>query len=825
MILKKQLLFLVFALLSEITLAQITLKGKIFDIETNEPLPFVNVVFNEKGNGFTSGLDGDFKITTSDSIRWLKVSYLGYVPLTIDVNANSYKQPFKIGLTKTSYQIKEVVVKPGINPAHRIIIAAYNNRDKNNPEKLASYRYTSYNKMYYTLDNVVAKKLRESVADSAIKDNKLAFKIDSLKKQHGFLLIETVTQKEHQSPNNNFEKVIASRVSGFKDPVISFIATQIQSFSFYNEKITIADKIYLNPISGGSTKKYLFILEDTLFTAENDTLFVISYRPHKDRNFEGLVGQLTINSNGYGIQSVIAEPSINVGMLSVKIQQRYERISDSAWFPVELNTDLILTPPDFVDRKSKTKISVQMLGIGKSYLKDIEINPALSSKNFSHIETVFDPHAGERNNAYWQLFRKDSLTALELRTYRIIDSIGRKHKLDRMIRIMESLSSGRYPLGYLNLNIRQVLNYNKFEGMRLGIGLETSQKVSKFFTVGGYTAYGFDDEAQKYGGFTELTFSQKHEVRLKYSYTDDVQETGSYSFISDNNFLFGGDNGRMAAIAKMDGIEEQRVDFSFRFLKAFKLYLSAADQKYKFLSGFSYKDVATSDTLTGFNQTLFTTALRIAPGERFMQTSRSILPLNAGSMTFWVKYIKGLNTYNEGFNFDKVEIRLDKTYKWRILGKTTFSVDAGQVFGKVPITLMYFGRANHFGYVTPDAAHSFAAMRMNEFISDRFVNIFFKHDFGKLLWVTGSKRFQPEFAIVNNISFGDISPNMLHVVPKGFKAKVPTKGYYEAGVYANKLLSNGYIASGFGVFYRYDSYRYSDFKDNIAYRITLMIVL
>lgn len=825
MLSKKTLLIILFAFLSPIAFAQVTLKGKIVDSETSEPLPFVNVVFNEKGNGFTSGLDGDFKVTTNDPVRWLKVSYLGYLPQTIEVNEGNYNKPFRIELIKTSYQIKEVVVKPGVNPAHRIIIAAYNNRDRNNPEKLASYRYTSYNKMYYTFDNVVARKLRASVSDSVIKDSKLAFKLDSLKKQHGILLIETVTQKEYQSPNNNFEKVVASKVSGLKDPVISFIATQLQSFSFYNEKITIADKIYLNPISAGSTKKYLFILEDTLFTPENDTLFVISYRPHKDRNFEGLVGQLTINSRGYAIQSVIAEPSINVGMLSVKIQQRYERFNENTWFPVELNTDLILTPPDFVDRKSGTKFSLQMLGIGKSYLKDIEINPPLNSKDFSHIETVFDPHAGERNNAYWQLFRKDSLTALELRTYRIIDSVGRKMNLDRKMRIMESLVSGRYPLGYLNLNIGQVLNFNMFEGVRLGIGLETSQKVSKVFAVGGYTAYGFEDEAQKYGGFGELTFSKKNEIRLKYSYMNDVLETGSYSFISDNNFLFGGDNGRLAAIAKMDGIEEQRIDFSFRFLKAFKLYLSAADQKYKYLSGFKYKDIITHDTLDGFNQTLLTAALRIAPGESFMQTSRSIMPLNTNYPIFWIKYMKGLDAYNGGYNFDKVEVRLDKAYKWRVLGKTNFSIDAGQVFGKVPITLMYFGRANHFGYVTPDAAHSFAAMRMNEFISDRFVNIFFKHDFGKLLWVTGSKRFQPEFAIVNNVSFGDMSANSLLVLPKKFNAKVPTKGYYEAGVYANKLLSNGYFALGIGVFYRYDSYRYVEFKDNIAYKITIMLVL
>jgi len=824
MILKKFFSILLFAFLTNISFSQITLKGKIFDAETKEPLPFVNVVFNDKGNGFTSGLDGDFKITTNDPVLWLKVSYLGYSPQTITINADNYNKPFKIGLTKTSYQLKEVIVKPGVNPAHRIIIAAYNNRSKNNPEKLASYRYTSYNKLSYTFGKLIADSIKQSV-DARKKIDSLATKLEKMKKKHGLMIIETVAHKEFLAPNNIFENIIATKVSGFKDPVMSFTATQVQSFSFYNEQIILLDKSYLNPISSGSTKKYLFILEDTLFTPENDTLFVISYRPHKNRNFEGLMGQLTINSRGYAVQSVIAEPSLSIGLFSIKIQQRYELFKDSTWFPVELNTDIIYTPPPLFDKKAGIAYSWQMLAVGKSYLKDIVINPSLRRNNFSHFDTRIDPRAGEHNNAYWNLFRKDSLTAQELRTYRIVDSIGQKLKSDRIVRFMESLISARVPIGLFNINLGQIFKYNQFEGTRLGIGLETNRKVSELITVGGYAAYGFKDKSYKYGGFSELTFSRKNELSLKYSYASDVQESGTYSFINDNSMFAGGDNGRQIGVKIMDRIDEHRVAFTSRFLRSFKINLSLANQRYDLLSGLYYKNPVNNDTIKNFNQALFTAALRFAPGEKFTETPRVIIPSNLDFPVLWVKYTKGLDIMNGGYAYDKVEVRLDKTYRWKILGKSTISIDAGREFGKVPISLMYFGRANYLGSLTPDAAHSFAAMRMNEFISDRFVNIFFKHDFGKLLWITGSKIFQPEFAIVNNISFGDISANSLHVVPASFKAKVPTKGYYETGVYANKLLSNGYFAIGFGAFYRYDSYRFKDFKDNLAYKFTVMVVL
>ena len=41
---------------------------------------------------------------------------------------------------------------------------------------------------------------------------------------------------------------------------------------------------------------------------------------------------------------------------------------------------------------------------------------------------------------------------------------------------------------------------NGYEGVRLGGGLRTNAKLSRFFSVGGYGAYGFKDRMAKYGG-------------------------------------------------------------------------------------------------------------------------------------------------------------------------------------------------------------------------------------------------------------------------------------------------------------------------------------
>ncbi len=43
-----------------------------------------------------------------------------------------------------------------------------------------------------------------------------------------------------------------------------FMARQFQSFSFYDNFVTIANRQFLNPISAGSTDKYFFLIQDTV---------------------------------------------------------------------------------------------------------------------------------------------------------------------------------------------------------------------------------------------------------------------------------------------------------------------------------------------------------------------------------------------------------------------------------------------------------------------------------------------------------------------------------------------------------------------------------
>ena len=206
-----------------------------------------------------------------------------------------------------------MLILAGENPANRIIRKVIENKAINNPEKISSFQYLSYNKVVYDMMST-----NETDTDS------FTIKLNQFLQGGHMLIMESVTERKFIQPDLDNETILGTKVSGFKSPSFAPLATDIQPFSFYKEIITIFDVNYLNPISNGSLKKYNFRLEDTLYQ-QRDTVFILSFKPKKDKNFEGLTGLLYVNTHKYAIQNVIAEP-FEKGTVDIKIQQKYQLI-------------------------------------------------------------------------------------------------------------------------------------------------------------------------------------------------------------------------------------------------------------------------------------------------------------------------------------------------------------------------------------------------------------------------------------------------------------------------------------------------------------------
>ncbi|MDZ7775794.1 MAG: carboxypeptidase-like regulatory domain-containing protein [Bacteroidales bacterium] len=134
-------------------------EGRIINAETGMAVPFANIRYHQN-KGVISDIDGRYTVKASD-VDSLKVSYVGFRSKTVEAVAGKRQI---IELIPKVIDLAEVVIKPGINPAMRIVKNLIENKAINNPDNYNSYSYRAYDKLVFTVheDKVspgIAKKL------------------------------------------------------------------------------------------------------------------------------------------------------------------------------------------------------------------------------------------------------------------------------------------------------------------------------------------------------------------------------------------------------------------------------------------------------------------------------------------------------------------------------------------------------------------------------------------------------------------------------------------------------------------------------------------
>lgn len=808
-----------------------TYSGVIADQKTKKKLAFVSVYNTVDKNGVQTDIDGKFTITGKAAELVLRVQYVGYEPQQMLVKSG---EPLFFFLVPKQNSIREVQVVAGENPAHRIIRKVIENKAKNNPEELASFQYMSYNKFIfsgkadtglaridsaYRVSNAI-KKLdstdrvkfeiqRDSIVEAYQKSLKRS---DSLFSTQHIFMTETVTERKYLKPAQNKEEVKAVRVSGLKAPQFALIASQFQSFSFYNDEIKILDKTYSSPISKGSTNRYFFSIEDTLYDGK-DSIFVITYKPRKGKNFDGLKGLLYIHTNGYAIQNVIAEPFEPSKYFYIRTQQHFE-FKSGVWFPIQLNTDLEFAGVQFNNRKA--------YGVGRTYITDIQLGTEMRKREFDGVVLEFDKKSIKTNNdSLLSQYRPDTLDDKEKKTYVVMDSVGKAERFDEKLFLATTIAQGYVPLGkYLRVDLNRILStYNDFEGLRLGLGLSTSPALSKHFTLGSYFAWGTKDNTFKYGANINVPVWEKREVFWYSSAYYDVLESGSTSFRQEK--LSTADRYRNLLIANMDFVRGFETRFSFRSNRYLlhHVYYTYNERQvttpYQFIEG--------AQAINQFNYFELGLTNKWAFGETFMRQAGQKISLGTKypTMFFNLSLIQGLNsTWSK--QLIKYDVKVLYDYSFRTLGVSHIQLHGGYIQGDAPYPFAYNGRANYNGRFSLVSQGYFETMFMNEFLSSSYASVFFMHDFRKLLF--RSKYFNPGISVSSAAGWGTLNNVSQH---NGTAFKTMEKGYYESGISVRDILvlkSNLYSTGfGIGAFYRYGPYQMPSEIDNLALKMNFTI--
>lgn len=782
--------------------------GKVVDDGTGYPLPFVNIVVKRTRQGVTTDIEGRFRLISSpgDTVEF---RYVGFETRRMAFNQST--ADVIVRLRESNTELGEVVIKPGSNPALRIIRRVMANKRLNDPDQIDGYTCHSYNKLVCSL----------ALAGKASAFGKDSSKVKTFIEHSNAFVSESYTLRKYRKPDQLKEVVLANRFSGIKDPFFAFLATDLQPFGFYKDFVTLMGSPYLNPIGEGALNRYDYTLMDTVLQGL-DSLFVIAFQPLPGKVFESLEGQLYISSDGYALQHVLAQPSDHHQLMEARIQQQYRKI-DGRWFPVMLNSEII-----FHEYQVR---NIRPYYYSRSYVSDISFSVNLTGKDFDLLQVSFDPLANRRPDSTWRRIRVDSISQKELNTYHFYDSVKSKTRsLNTLMKFAEGAIVGRFKAGPFYLPSEYLVRFNQYEGFRPGIGLQTAETVSRLFSLEGYVGYGFRDKALKYGGGLIVHLNPRTNGQLSIRWLQDVFESANTDFIRGQN-LSGSQTFRRFLTARMDSVTRMSVVYEWKPSRPLSLKVFA--QREERNPAYQYNYLPSGDPTqkaANFTTAMIGGQLRLAFHEPYTQIGQFSIPTQLPNPLLLISISKAFDGWLGGaYDFSRIEIQWDHFIRWAGGGKTSYEVALGTADGNIPYPYMFNGRGTLHPHTVSQGIliqNYFQTMDLYEFASDQYAYLFLQHNLGRL---TGnrSKYFRPELSLIQNSGWGNLRQPQDHI---GIPINTMEKGFFESGLVLNNLIRFKYVnllyfGVGAGFFYRYGAYAHPNNSDNGLWKFFVTMTL
>jgi len=386
--------------------------------------------------------------------------------------------------------------------------------------------------------------------------------------------------------------------------------------------------------------------------------------------------------------------------------------------------------------------------------------------------------------------------------------------------VSKALESGYVATKYFDFDLRYLIKYNQYEGFRTGLGGITNSNLSQVFRIEGHTVYGFLDEEFKYSIGTGVRLAKETNTWLNLSYTDDLQETGSSNFLTDQRFfqLF---EPRLINIesfhkhtTKALSIEHQ---FAPQLLTETQFAISNIEPKYNYTYNHE-----TLGSFKNFKLSILTVSAQLSPFSKFKQTSSGIVESTSGFPKFTLQYTKSFaDILKSDFGFSKLDFRAIQQFKHQKETLTEFVLTSGLANGDIPITHTYHAYPNNVSKETilrrfsVAGTNSFETMYFNEFYSDKFATLQMKH---KLSPLNISPWLKPELVFIYRYALGKMDNMARH---ESISFSTLEQGYSEAGLEINKL----FFGFGLSFAYRHGAYHLPRFDDNLALKFTFNLNL
>lgn len=800
------------------TWCQFQYKAKIIDEQTKRPVPFANVAAYKNGliGGSSSNIDGYFEILLNTKPDSLVISCVGYQRKTI----NNYEQTH-LFLAPKETRFSEVLILPGENPALRIIRNTVQQKEKNDIEQFLTFGYEAYTLFNLDIEPIEDERLA-SITDSATLEM-----LDFFRQRQAFAS-ETYSRIHYKPKNNRKEVILGAKTSGLKNPLFSLIANQIQPFSAYTNPLVLFSTEYLSPISESGLKGYFYILQDTTYL-DQDTIYIVDFQPKLKSNFSGTKGTVYINASDWSINKIIfnfpnpfgglvadgEDESVTIGSDAknnnfATIIITYERTS-SHWLPAEVRT--IYPIGEAAD-------GIPLNIYNTSYFRNYQFGDNAEKLKTGGAPVRLDERATVMSDSLWNQVRAENHDSRIDSAHVFLDSVSEFTNLDRFVELFQSLLEGKIRVKFLDLELNKIINFNDFEGFRLGFGAETNERLLRPVRFGAYTGYGFRDKRWKYGGHIRWIILPMSQLQAKVSYSLDVHATGIHSFQDPTGRVDQSELIRNAYVKQMDYVEAFRLDIGAYLYRSMHLKLSAAQKNVQ--TGYDYEFQYFEQAASGNFFSVFETGAEFLwrIKDQYIQLSGSRLYLSEPRYpVINVQYMKGWDNIGAGdFAYDRLLMRVSQQFRWMRLGRLFIRGEYQQTFGDVPLPMLIYTPGIFNRKLGVSAFNIFETALPNEFLNDRLASVFLRFEFNP--WKIVKDKFEPIVSLRFNAGWGALNNAGRHQL---VNFQTMDQGFYEGGVVFDKLINIGIGQYGLGVFYRIGPYASPNELRNFALKLSLRV--
>jgi hypothetical protein len=785
-------LFILFFAFANTISAQTKVSGIVLD-NTNQPLPYANIVFKGSKTGVVSNEDGRFYIESPNNYTVLLVSFVGFPTKEVKL-PKLVNYDFKIVMSEGN-SLKEIVVYAGKtskknNPALDILRKIWERRRKNGLKMFKQYQYEKYEKVEFDMNTI----------DSAFMKNKIfkgmefVFKNIDTSKVTGktylpIFINESISDFYGDNETKKTKEVLkANKNSGLGngDGVNMFIKDLYNDFDIYENYLNFFDKSFTSPLSTTGIDVYNYVLADTAFI-DNKWCYNIVFYPRR-KNELTFKGDFWVNDSTFAIKKInmAITKSANINWVKdIYIEQEFEVLNDSVFLPTR---DYMMS--DFALKKKEESKGVY--GKRSTLYRNFKFDEKKPDNFYKQEVNFIDNFAYKKTDEFWEENRFEKLNKDEVAIYKMIDTLKTVKKFKQMYNLVSILGSGYIEFSKLNFDYGPIFSsvgFNEVEGIRLRAGGRTYFGPNDLWRLQGYTAYGFDDNKFKYGISGKWMVDKKNRIILSAGNRRDVEQIGASltntndvlgrSFAS-SAFFTTGVNGKLTNInlTTIAGEIEPVKNLIFQVGYSYRTLESASPT----FSLDYYTDNTFTNTASEVKQAELSLQVEYTPKRKTIGYGVERRDVDNPYSRFFVNYTQGFKGFIQSdFEYQKLQLYYKQPIIIGALGRSNLIMELGKTFGKVPLGLLSIVPGNQTYFLIEN---TFSNLNFYEFVTDEYATFQWEHNFnGRLLSrIPMMRKLNLRELVGVRAVYGTVSDENIALNASGLVYKAPVNPYWEYNV-------------------------------------------